>query len=185
MTGTHNGPPNQLQAVQHHLTELLEAIERCVFFLHASSMKIDWPLQQDYLEKHQKDVGLFEALSSINERFSKLQDTLGAAMRHASILSGESGTPFLKVLSFYEKLGVIESMESWQICRVTRNLAAHGYGVDYGVIAEHFNALQELVPDLYRIAGRFMRYCKDSLGLEPARGEFSESFRRMTSQPRA
>ena len=100
-------------------------------------------------------------------------------MRHAAILSGESGNRFLKILSFYEKVGVIESIESWQLCRATRNFAAHEYGVDYGVIAEHFNAFHELVPELYGIAGRFVRYCKDNLGVEPTRDEFAESFQRI------
>ncbi len=32
-------------------------------------------------------MDLFEAASAFNERFSKLQDTLGAAMRHAALLA--------------------------------------------------------------------------------------------------
>lgn len=78
--------------------------------------KTKWPLKKAHLEYHKKDVALFESLSSINERFSKLQDTLGAAMRHAAILSGEPSDIFLKVLSFYEKAGIIKSIESWQLC---------------------------------------------------------------------
>ena len=103
-----------LQAERQHLAELLEAIQRYVFFLDASIEKIAWPLTKAYLENNKKDVPLFETLSSINERFSKLQDTLGAAMRHAVILSGEPSETFLKVLSFYEKIEVIKSIELWQ-----------------------------------------------------------------------
>jgi hypothetical protein len=56
---------------------------------------------------------LFEAMAAINERFAKLQDTLGAAMRHACILAGEPVDCFLKVLSFFmKKSGVLESVES-------------------------------------------------------------------------
>ncbi len=64
-----------LSSQKQHLAELLEAIQRCVYFL---------------------DVVLFEAMAAINERFAKLQDTLGAAMRHACILSGEPADSFLK-----------------------------------------------------------------------------------------
>jgi len=165
-----------LQAERQHLAGLLEAIQRCVFFLDASARKITWPLTGQHLESHQKDVALFESLSSINERFSKLQDTLGAAMRHAALLSGESSETFLKVLSFYEKTGVIESIDSWQLCRTTRNLAAHDYGIDYAEIAEHFNALLELIPALYLNARRFLQYCDNNLGVTPAQGAFAESF---------
>lgn len=174
MTGT------ALQAERQHLAGLLEAIQRCVFFLDASVQKIDWPLTKEYLENHMKDVALFESLSSINERFSKLQDTLGAAMRHATILSGEPSETFLKVLSFYEKTAVIDSIESWQICRTTRNLAAHDYGIDYADIAEHFNALRELIPVLLGASRRFLLYCNTNFGVTPAPGEFSENFQRIT-----
>lgn len=75
---------NLLQAERDHLAGLLVAIQRCVFFLHASVQKVSWPLNAAYLEENKKNIALFESLSSINERFSKLQDTLGAAMRHAA-----------------------------------------------------------------------------------------------------
>jgi hypothetical protein len=171
---------NTLQAEQEHLAGLLEAIQRCVFFLDASVQKIVWPLTKEHLEDHMTDVALFESLSSINERFSKLQDTLGAAMRHAALLSGEPSDTFLRVLSFYEKLEVIESIESWQLCRTTRNLAAHEYGIDYAEIAEHFNALLELISILFGTARRFLQYCTKSLGVTPAQSKFTENFMRVT-----
>ena len=172
-----------LQAERQHLAELLEAIQRGVFFLDASIEKIAWPLTKIYLENNKIDVPLFETLSSINERFSKLQDTLGAAMRHAVILSGEPNETFLKVLAFYEKIEVIESIELWQLCRTTRNLAAHDYGIDYSEIAEHFNALYELIPTLYGSARRFLGYCYNNLDVLPTHGDFVESFLRITQKP--
>jgi len=171
-----------LQAERQHLAGLIEAIQRCVFFLDASIEKLSWPLTKTHLENNKKDVSLFETLSSINERFSKLQDTLGAAMRHGAILSGEPSETFLRILSFYAKIEVIESVELWQLCRTTRNLAAHDYGIDYLEIAEHFNALQELVPMLYISARRFLRYCFESLDVLPAHGEFAESFSYITQK---
>ncbi len=128
---------------------------------------------------NKKKIELFESLSSVNEKFSKLQDTLGTAMRHAAILSGEPSVPFLKVLAFYEKIEVIESIESWQLCRTTRNLAAHDYGIDYVEIAEHFNALHDLIPTLYVSVWRFIQYCRENLDLKPIHGEFVEDFERI------
>lgn len=119
-----------LNAEKLHLAELLEAIQRCVYFLDASSRKLTWPLTKEQLEAQKKDVALFEALAAINERFAKLQDTLGAAMRHACILAGEPNDSFLKVLGFYEKAGVLESVALWQLCRTARNLAAHDYEIE-------------------------------------------------------
>lgn len=171
---------NALQAERLHLARLPEAIQRCIFFLDASVQKTPWPLTKVYLENYKEDVALFGSLSSINERFSKLQDTLGAAMRHAAILSSEPSNTFLKLLSFYEKAGIIESIESWQLCRTIRNLAAHDYGIDYADISEHFNALRELIPVLYGNAYRFFQCCNQNLGVTPAPGGFDESFVRIT-----
>jgi hypothetical protein len=165
-----------LAAEKAHLSGLLEAIQRCVYFLSASERKLPWPLTASHLETHRKDVDLFETLSSTNERFAKLQDTLGAAMRHAALLAGEPGDTFLKVLSFYEKVGVLESIAAWQLCRTTRNLAAHDYETDYAEIAAHFNSLHDLTPVLYANAARFLGYCRESLSVAPSRGDFAEDF---------
>ena len=165
-----------LDAERAHLAALLEAIQRCVYFLDASGRKLTWPLSAEFLEKQKKDVALFESMAAINERFAKLQDTLGAAMRHANLLAGESGDTFLKVLGFYEKAGVLESVASWQLCRTTRNLAAHDYETEYAEIADHFNSLHALTPSLYGDASRFINYCQAALGIAPKQGDFSESF---------
>ena len=166
-----------LNAQKCHLADLLEAIQRCTYFLDASSRKLEWPLRAEKLIIEKRNVGLFETLAAINERFAKLQDTLAAAMRHASLLSGEPTDRFLKVLSFYEKVGVLESVEIWHLCRAKRNLAAHDYETDYTEIAEHFNALHQLSPVLYRAAGRFTDYCRETLSIKPAASDFKDDFK--------
>jgi hypothetical protein len=165
-----------LAAERAHLAGLLDAIQRCVYFLEASRTKHAWPLAPDGLSERRKDIGLFESLAAINERFAKLQDTLGAGMRHAALLAGESGENFLKILTFFEKIGVLESIADWQLCRATRNLAAYEYDTDYATIAEHFNALNGLIPSLYAIAGRFLIYCREELNILPLEGDFTGEF---------
>ena len=64
-----------LDAERQYLSRLLEAIQRCVYFFHASDSKISWPLEGHALTARKKDEELFESLSAINERFAKLQDT--------------------------------------------------------------------------------------------------------------
>lgn len=165
-----------LNSEKLHLAELLEAIQRCVYFLDASSSKLTWPLTADLLETQKKDVVLFEVMAAINERFAKLQDTLGAAMRNACILAGEPSDSFLKVLSFYEKKGVLESVESWQLCRTSRNLAAHDYDIEYAEIADQFNSLKTLTPLLYMCAARFLGYCQEELSILPKQADFTTEF---------
>jgi hypothetical protein len=171
-----------LTAQRRHLANLLEAIQRCLYFLQASRVKLHWPLHAEELARRDKDVSLFETLAALNERFGKLQDTLGAAMRHAFLLAGESGDTFLKVLAFHEKIGVLERATDWQLCRTVRNLAAHAYETDYVAIAEHFNTLNDLTPLLYGIAARFIDYCHDALTIQPLSDRFTNDCQAITRQ---
>ena len=84
-----------LENQRDHLAGLLEAIQRCVYFLNASTNTITWPLSGAYLCENKKDNPLFEALAAVNERFAKLQDTTGSAMRHSLLLSGEQADSFI------------------------------------------------------------------------------------------
>ncbi|MCG6658832.1 hypothetical protein HOP52_13815 [Halomonas campisalis] len=169
-----------LLAEQHrHLARLLEAIQRCAWFLHESDAKIDWPIEAGWLGKHKKDVELFETLAAINERFAKLQDSLASAMRHSALLMGEPTDSFLKVLAFFEKQEVIDTMADWQRCRAVRNMAAHDYATDYGEIAEHFNLLHELSGLLFQTARKLIQLCHSLLGIEPASSDFTDEFERI------
>ena len=147
----------------------------CVFF-HVSSQTLQWPLHGAYLAENKKDQHLFEVLAAINERFAKLQDTLGAAMRHSLVLSGERADSFIKVLAIFEKLGVIQSIEAWQIARAARNLAAHDYETDYKHVAAHFNALDEQHEMLNQTAFRFVNYAQEMLRVSPSSSDFSQEF---------
>lgn len=165
---------------RRHLAGLLEAIQRCVYFLDASDRGIPWPLTGGALAARKKDKDLFEALAAVNERFAKLQDALGAAMRHSLSLSGEQADSFIKVLAIFEKFQVIDSIEAWQVMRTARNLAAHDYETDYAVVAEHFNTLHSLKPSMYGVARRFVAYCEEQLSIKPISVDFAEEFFQIT-----
>ena len=174
-------PADRLNAEQAHLAALLEAIQRSVYFLDASQAKLAWPLATETLCAQRKDIPLFETLAALNERFAKLQDTLGAAMRHAALLAGEPTETFLRTLGFFEKIGVLRSVADWQLARTARNLAAHAYDTDYAAIAEHFNTLHELIPRLYGTAGRLLEYCRRELAVEPTTLDFDLEFKSITA----
>lgn len=165
-----------LIAQKQHLADLLEAIQRCVYFLHASDSRIEWPLTGNFLSARKKDNDLYESLAAINERFAKLQDTMGAAMRHSLLLAGEPADSFIKVLAQFEKLGVVASIEDWQVLRLARDLAAHDYETDYSKVAQHFNALRTIKPKLYQMAYRMVQHARQELGIQPASTEFSSEF---------
>lgn len=171
-----------LLAEKTHLSNLLEAIQRCVYFLDAASCKLPWPLSASLLQQHKKDEILFEALSAFNERFSKLQDTLSASMRHALLLLGEPADSFLRVLAYYEKNDIIDSIDSWQLLRTARNLAAHDYEIEYAEIADHFNSLYELLGILYKAARAFVMHCDNQLTLKATSNDFTVEFFEITAR---
>ncbi len=172
-------PEAALSAEQAHLADLLEAMQRCVYFLEASNRRCPWPLQSNLLSARRKDTRLFESLAAMNERFAKLQDTLGSAMRHAALLAGEKGDTFIRILAFFEKTGVISSVTAWQLRRTVRNMAAHAYETDYAEIAEYFNSLNSLIPDLYADTDRFLAFCRETLRILPSGGDFTQEFQQI------
>lgn len=159
--------PDPVELERQHLADLLEALMRCAFFSHSLSSRIPWPLTGELLETRCKDVDLSDKLAAFNERFSKLQDLAAATMRHACLLSGEKTTTFLEVLVFFEKVGVVKSSRDWHKIRTLRNMAAHDYSIHYADIALHFNALQEIVPELLGVAVRLVDYCQTKLSITP------------------
>lgn len=170
-----------LEQERRYLAQLLEAVQRCAYFLDHSERKIPWPLTGADLSARRKDTALFETLAATNERFAKLQDTLSAAMRHTALLMGERLDSFLQILAFFEKLGVLESAERWQQGRIAHNIAAHDYETEYNAIAEHFNALAALTPPLMQAAWRLTERVAKDLGIEPASKDFAEEFKQLFS----
>ena len=167
---------DSLQAQKDHLANLLAAIQRSAYFLAAADRKLPWPLDAAGLATRKKDESLYQTLSAFNERFAKLQDILGAAMRHAALLLGERTDGFLHVLAWFEKQGVLDSVEDWQALRIARNQAAHEYETDYEAIAEHFNALHGYLPTLYATAWRLVQLCEARLGIAPGDRDFALEF---------
>lgn len=161
---------------KQHLAGLLEAIQRCVYFLDGLASGQSFPLTGEALRSRRKDRGLFDSLAALNERFAKLQDTCAAVMRHAAILAGEKTDTFLGVLAFYEKVGVVDSMEAWQRLRMLRNMASHDYETSYDEIAEHFNALHSSIPQLICTGIKLVDYCYHFLAVTPGSNDFSAEY---------
>jgi len=65
-----------LEESRGHLADLLEACQRCAWYLQASANKVHWPVTGRDLADRSKDVEFYERLAAINERFGKLQDLL-------------------------------------------------------------------------------------------------------------
>ena len=166
-----------LEESRGHLADLLEACQRCAWYLQASAASIRWPLSGKELAERSKDVEFYERLAAINERFGKLQDLLSTTMRHLCVLSGENNDSFLRVASFCSKVGILESLETWQACRSLRNRAAHAYGIDYTETAGHFNAMHAQIPFLTGSVVRLSEYIRRTLSIEAVDTSFLRDLR--------
>jgi hypothetical protein len=83
-----------LEESRRHLGDLIEACQRCAWHLNATAARVEWPLTAPKLSERQMDLGLFEPLAAINERFARLQDLLGTTMRHLCEKSGTGAVLF-------------------------------------------------------------------------------------------
>ena len=50
---------DSLRAEEEYLAELVEAIQRCAYFLDGSIGRLKWPLDPDFLESRMMDVRCF------------------------------------------------------------------------------------------------------------------------------
>ncbi len=173
-------PSDLLREQRSLLSERLDAIMRCLYFLSVSVEKLNWPITTATLEEEKKNVDLFESLAAMNERFSKLQDLLASAMRQSAGLAGEETRDFLRVIAFFSKIGVIADEEAWRTCRAFRNLSAHEYSTDPQATASHFNTLHELAPVLAKTSQSLIEFCEKSLAIHPQTGDFTDEFKSAT-----
>ena len=78
---------SSLVAARAHLANLLEAVQRCTYFLYASASKADWPLDvQDSLVKAAsrlvalcaQSLGVMPATSDFESEFQRVCTAIGA-----------------------------------------------------------------------------------------------------------
>jgi len=170
------GPDVLLLPERQYLAEQLTAVERCAYFALLTRRRIDWPLAARTLQLRRLDAPWFEHLAALNERFAKLQDVLGAAMRHTAFLLAEPAPSFLHVLVFFEKHGVVVSTQQWLRIRKMRNDAAHDYDIDPQVTADHFNQIDADLPELAGMAQRLVGFCGQWLNIQPVDAQVHAAF---------
>lgn len=90
-------------------------------------------------------------------RFGKLQDAIGTRLLPAilqSVQEWQENAPFLDKLNRAEKLGILTSVEQWQLLRELRNQTAHEYPDQPELVKANLARLLEQVPTLENI------YCR-------------------------
>jgi len=93
-------------------------------------------------------------------RFSEYQEHLGKAMRAIAIEEEQKTEPFTTVLLYMEKLGVIDSVQSWKELRELRNAVNHEYEENPQRLSEFFLELVQATPELMDWHRRIVEFCQ-------------------------
>jgi len=101
-----------------------------------------------------------ETLAAFRLRFSEFQEQIGKTMRAVAIEEEEIHEPFGAVLSFMEKLGILDSTMHWKLIRELRNAINHEYEENPERLSEFFSQLAAETAMLMGYAERLIAYCE-------------------------
>ncbi|MEL5848165.1 hypothetical protein [Candidatus Igneacidithiobacillus taiwanensis] len=131
--------------------------------LRHSAERLHWPITASDLD----DPEAAERLAALNDRFTKLQDQLAGAMRHAHTMLGERYRSYFDVVTWMTHEGIITAPEVWLELRTLRNQLTHDYDWEAQTAAQYLNAVHDNMGTLMAIFKRFEEVC-NKYGLLPA-----------------
>jgi hypothetical protein len=111
-----------------------------------------------------------ESLAAFRVRFSEFQEQLGKAMRAVAMQEEQDVDSFGSVLSFMERLRVIDSSEHWKLIRELRNAVNHEYEENAVRLSAFFEQLQLEVPVLQGYFAALVQWCRKAYGLDVGPG---------------
>ncbi|MBU3915501.1 hypothetical protein KKA14_08190, partial [bacterium] len=94
-------------------------------------------------------------------RFAKLQDAIGTRLLPAAlqlVQEWHDNEPFLDKLNRAEKLGILPSVEQWQLLRELRNQTAHEYPDQPEMVRSNLRQLIAKVPVLEEAHSQLMTW---------------------------
>ena len=106
------------------------------------------------LSKEKWDEEIVETWESFAARFSRVSDLFLARYVRGAILSDDPGFrgSFRDLLDRAEKMGLIDSAETWMAIRELRNLAAHEYAEEN--LENYMKKLLKYAPELLSIEAK-------------------------------
>ena len=114
------------------------------------------------------DSELRRSLDQLAYRFMKLQDSLGEKVLPGVLSLTLDPLPpevtFAEKLQRLERLGVLESVETWRLLREVRNALAHDYPENPALQAAALSRLLKGVTDLLALWSGVERYISERLG---------------------
>jgi len=108
-----------------------------------------------------------ETLAAFRVRFSEFQEHLGKTMRAIAIEEEIDVERFGAVLSFMEKLNIIDSADQWKLIRELRNAVNHEYEEDAERLTQFFAEMLKAAPALFITYQRLLGFCADAYRVKP------------------
>jgi len=123
------------------------------------------PLDAAWVRALDRDPILAERVDAFGARFGRLQDTLGHRLIPALLraLQEPLGSA-LDNLDRMERLGLLDSVDTWVEARNLRNRLVHEYVRDPAAFAAALDRARALTPMLLETHHRLHRYARDRLG---------------------
>ena len=139
---------------QGRLAFLMRVTERVCLNLLSTDYRLfrDFSILED-LQKIEPDPILAERLDAFVSRFGRLQDTVGDKLLPALLISmAEKPGAAIDNLDRAEKLGFIESADTWMEMRRLRNQMVHEYIEDLAILSSALRSGHSFVPSLVKSA---------------------------------
>ena len=154
-----------LTAKREHLAILLEVVQRCTHFMHASGSKVFWPLHGVPLRQRCKEVDLFDSLAASRLRSSEVQENLGMTTRSIANVEEQDVDLFGAVIVSMERLKIIDSADHWKLISEPCNAVNHEYEDDGARLAEFFELMVGDTPKLVGCFTRLQAHCDSTYSL--------------------
>lgn len=106
------------------------------------------------------DPAISERISAIIDRFTKLQDQLASALRHAHTMLGEKQRSFSDVVIWAVNQQIFDSEDSWLELRSLRNQLTHEYDLESDHLPELITLVRSATQVLQQALAKFSGVCR-------------------------
>nr|WP_305792846.1 hypothetical protein [Sedimenticola hydrogenitrophicus] len=137
---------------------LARIVRKEIRYLNSTDGRLfDSPFSREKAQRLEADDNLAEQVDAFVSRFGRLQDTVGDNLLPLYLNAvGEKTGPAVDNLNRAEKLGLINSVDTWMALRELRNQMIHEYIEDLDKLTDALNQGHVHVSTLSEDAGRIL-----------------------------
>ena len=152
-------------ALKARLEFLCRVVDKEAHYLQETDARLfSEELNEETLKRIAEDALLAERLDAFVSRFGRLQDTVGDKFLPAMLdAMAEQKGAAIENLDRAEKLGWLDSADTWLEIRKLRNQMVHEYIEDLAILSSALNAGHRFVPVLVQAANRLSQQARQRI----------------------